>query len=188
MYRNQFQTTLTALIAVAALLFAGPAISQIYKTVDEDGNVVFTDIPPREDLQGAEQIVIENPNSFAIEEAIGPREEWVIEPEEGEEEVAFSYKSLLIASPTEDESLRENQGNVSIIAVANPRLQSGHRMRLVMDGASIQEGSQSRFDLENVDRGTHVVAAEIVDDSGNVLIRSTDTTFHLQRFRIPTPG
>lgn len=186
MYRNQIQTTLSALIAVAALLCAGPAISQIYKTVDEEGNVVFTDIPPREDTEGAQQIVVETPNSFAIEEAIGPREEWVVESEEGEEEVAFSYKSLTIASPTSDESIRENAGNVSIVAVSNPSLQSGHRMRLVMDGAAIKEGSQTRFDLENVDRGTHVIATEIVDDSGNVLIRSTDTTFHLQRFRIPT--
>jgi hypothetical protein len=187
MYRNQIQTILSALFAIAALTCAGPAISQIYKTVDEEGNVVFTDIPPREDTQDAEQIVVETPNSFAIEEAIGPREQWVVESEESDEEAAFFYKSLVIASPTADESIRENAGNVSIVAVANPRLQSGHRMRLVMNGTSIQEGSQTRFDLENVDRGTHVVATEIVDDSGNVLIRSTDTTFHLQRYRIPTP-
>jgi len=179
------QSVLTFLL-IFAFANAEAAESRIFKTVDEDGNVVFTDIPPRE-VDSGEQIVVETPNSFAIEEAIGPREDWVVEPSEEGEEVAFSYKSLVIASPTDDEAVRENAGNVSVVAVVNPRLQRGHRIRLMMDGQQIQEGIQSSFHLENVDRGTHNLTMEIIDDSGRVLISSGNTTFHLQRYRIPTP-
>ena len=177
---------LSAAVALLGLIFALPADARIYKTVDENGNIIFTDIPPRED-EPAEQIIVEQPNAFSIEEAIGPREQWVVEAEEAEPEASpFAYTSLNIASPEDDQAIRENAGNISIVAIPSPQLQPGHSIRLVMDGTPVQEGNQTRFDLENVDRGTHVVATEIVDDAGNVLIRSDDITFHMLRFRIPT--
>jgi hypothetical protein len=181
-------TILTLSSALLILVFglAQAGESRIYKTVDEHGNVVFTDIPPREE-EPAEQIIIEDPNSFAPEEADGPREQWIVEAEGEDTELIFSYQSLVIAAPEDDQAIRENAGNVSIVAVPSPRMLPGHRMRLLMDGQPVREGTQTRFDLENVDRGTHVIATEILDGDGNVLIRSDDITFHLQRYRIPTP-
>lgn len=182
------KTILAALLtlAISAATTADAAQSRIYKTVDAEGNVVFTDIPPREDTS-AEQIIIENPNSFKVEEALGPADQWIVEPSDAEE-VPFSYRSLNIASPADDETIRDNSGNVSVIAVTNPRLQSGHRLRLLMDGQPAQDGVQSQFDLQNVDRGSHSIALEIIDASGSVIKRSESSTFHLQRYRLPSGG
>lgn len=160
-----------------------PAQAEIYKTVDEDGNVVFTDIPPREDDENAEQIIIENPNSFAVEEAIPNADAWIVESEEGDaEEAPFRYDALQIVSPADDEPVRENAGNVTIVTNLSPRLQRGHVARLLMDGSVVQEGPQASFRLANVDRGTHTISVEIVDESGQVMIRSNPSTFHLLRF------
>lgn len=160
-----------------------PAQAEIFKTVDEDGNVVFTDIPPRENDENAEQIIIENPNSFAVDEAVPNADEWIVEPEEGDgEEPPFSYLTLEIVSPTDDEAVRDNAGNITIVTNLNPRLQRGHRVRLLMDGVLAQEGSQANFDLSNVDRGTHTITVEIVDENNQVLIRSGQSTFHMLRF------
>jgi hypothetical protein len=170
-----------ALGIIAALSL--PAQAEIYKTVDEQGNVVFTDIPPREDDENAEQIIIENPNSFAVEEAIPNADAWIVEPEEGEgEEPPFRYLALEIVSPADDEPIRENAGNITVITNLNPRLQRGHVARLLMDGDVVQEGPQASFSLANVDRGTHTISVEIVNESGEVLIRSGESTFHLLRF------
>ncbi|MEM8766484.1 MAG: DUF4124 domain-containing protein [Pseudomonadota bacterium] len=168
----------------AATVAAGEG--RIFRTVDEDGNVVFTDIPPREEVE-SEQIVVETPNSFAIDEAVPQeaRDLWVVETPEAGEEPTFRYTTLGVASPQDDEPIRENSGNISIIANVAPRLQSGHVMRLLMDGAVVQEGPQSTFNLANVDRGTHTIALEIVDENGRAMIRSDDSTFHMLRFRIP---
>ena len=160
-----------------------PAQAEIYRTVDENGNVVFTDIPPREDDENAEQIIIENPNSFAVEEAIPNTDAWIVEPEEGEEaEAPFRYQALEIVSPVDDEPVRENAGNITIVTNLNPRLQRGHVARLLMDGSVVQEGPRASFSLANVDRGTHTISVEIVDENGDVLIRSSDSTFHMLRF------
>lgn len=183
------RAVLTTIFLLLTFAHAGAAQSKIYKTVDEHGNVVFTDIPPRED-ESAEQIIVETPNSFAVEEALGPRDQWVVESDTAADETqepAFSYKSLEIKSPQDDEAIRENMGNVTVVGVASPRLQRGHSIRLLMDGQPLQEGKQSQFALEEVDRGTHSLALEIIDDRGQVLIRSDDSIFHLQRYRIPTP-
>jgi len=172
-----------ATILLLAFTHAGAAQSKIYKTVDEHGNVVFTDIPPRDNETG-EQIIVENPNSFATDEALGPREQWIVDEEDGTsalEDAPFSYQSLEIKFPQPDEPVRENAGNITIVAVANPRLQLDHRMRLLMDGQPVQEGRQSQFSLENVDRGTHTIATEILDGRGNILIRSPASTFHMLR-------
>ncbi len=182
--QNVLQTQLRALLALSVIAALGlPAQAEIYKTVDEHGNVVFTDIPPREDDENAEQIIIENPNSFAVDEAIPNANEWIVESEEGEEEEPpFSYLALEIVSPADDEPVRENAGNITIVTNVNPRLQRGHVARLLMDGTVVQEGSRASFDLANVDRGTHTITVEIVDESGQVLIRSNQSTFHMLRY------
>ena len=103
--------------------------------------------------------------------------------EEGEgEEPPFRYLALEIVSPADDEPIRENAGNITVITNLNPRLQRGHVARLLMDGDVVQEGPQASFSLANVDRGTHTISVEIVNESGEVLIRSGESTFHLLRF------
>ena len=167
-----------------AAIQAEAASGRIYRTVDENGNVVFTDVPPRED-EPAEQVVIETPNTFASEDAVPEADAWVVEDADEE---PFSYNTLSIASPPDDEPLRENAGNVTIVANVNPKLQPGHIMRLLLDGGVAREGPQTSFQLTDVDRGTHKVVLEIVDRDGTVLKRSDPSTFHLQRIAItPAP-
>jgi hypothetical protein len=179
--------SLTGTLALICLIPGAAAAGEnrIYKTVDADGNVVFTDIPPREDDQNAEQIIVEQPNSFAVGEAIPSSDQWIVEPgQTAGEEPPFRYNTLSIVSPADDEPVRENAGNVTIVSNVSPRLQSGHVIRLLMDGAVAQEGAQGTFNLANVDRGTHTIALEILDSNGNVLIRSDNSTFHLLRYAI----
>ena len=153
----------------------GAAESKIYRTVDKDGNVVFTDIAPKID-EPNDTVELQNTNSFAVEEALGQRQEWVVEGAGSEgaesEEVGSNYTALVIQSPTNDETIRENTGNLTVVAVLTPEIRPGHRIRLLLDGAVVSESSQAIFDLQNIDRGTHTLTTELVDQSGKVLISS----------------
>jgi hypothetical protein len=170
-----------ALILLFSVTLALAASSRIYRTVDEDGNVVFTDIPPREG-ETAEQIIVTTPNTFDSEQVLGPREEWVVEPEDEVEEQTFSYSSLIVRSPVNDAPIRENAGNITIVSVASPTLRLGHKMRLMIDGQLVEEGNRAEFSLTNVDRGTHWVVMEIYDADGELLIRSEPSSFHMLRY------
>lgn len=169
-------------LSFVTLAATSDAASRIYKTVDENGNVVFTDIPPKEGESG-QAIAVETPNTFQPEQP-ETREQWIVEPDEEAAEDEFVYNSIIITSPTNDQAVRENAGNVTIATQVEPELQIGHHIRIVMDDTPEQAGPQTVFTLPNVDRGTHTLLAQVVDDAGNVLLTSSPVVFHLQRVSI----
>jgi len=185
------------LIISASMLAASSqaAGSRIYKTVDEDGNVVFTDVPPKEG-EKSQAVAVETPNTFDPAPGTAEtRDAWNIDQSaDAEQTDSVGYQSAAIVSPSDDSSVRENAGNVSVVAELEPELQPGHKVRLMLDGKPEQEGRQTAFMLLNVDRGTHSANIEVVDASGNVLIVSEPITFTLQRYSIlnappkPTPA
>lgn len=188
---NDYLKNILALMLTTLLvcLSAGSdAASRIYRTVDEDGNVIFTDVPPKEGESG-EAIAVERPNTFQPA-ASESREEWIVDSDgENADEAAFNYNAVTITSPTHDQAVRENAGNVTVVAEVEPELQIGHHIRIVMDDTPEQTGPQTVFTLPNVDRGTHTLLAQVVDDAGNVLLTSSPVVFHLQRVAAaPRPG
>ena len=118
-----------------------------------------------------------------MEEAIPNADAWIVEPEAGEaEEAPFRYQALEIVSPADDEPVRENAGNITIVTNLNPAPAARSRGPAADGWQCGQEGQQASFSLANVDRGTHTISVEIVDESGEVLIRSEESTFHMLRF------
>jgi len=174
---------LTIAVCLAIILpLGGSALAQqIYRTVDEDGNVVFSDVPPSPSQQG-EAVNVAPMNTFsapAIEAS---------ESSESTDSAEAIYRYLEITSPGNEESIRDNAGNVTITAAIEPRLRRSHRMVLVMDQNPteiVAEGSE--FVLRNVDRGTHTVSVRVLDRAGVVQVESEARTFHMLRYRLPTP-
>jgi hypothetical protein len=184
--------------ALALSVAGAEAASRIYRTVDENGNVVFTDVPPRPEQPG-EAVELETGNSFtppprttpAAGESGVPLEDWLDggdgaaegEPQgvEEAEQTTVNYQSLQITSPAHDAAVRENAGNVTIAAAIQPSLATGHVMQVFLDGQLRQQGHATTFQLVNLDRGTHNVQVRVVDQTGSQLISSEPSVFHLQR-------
>lgn len=182
----------TRLLGVALLIGLGAAsveaATRIYRTVDEDGNVVFTDVPPRDAEQEA-AVDVNAPNSFTpppVERETRSVSEWLgndadAPADPGEEAAPLSYQSLRVAAPANDEGIRENAGNVTVTAAIEPQLATGHAIQVYLDGQLRQSGHATSFQLVNVDRGTHSLQLRVVDASGNTVIASEPSVFHLQR-------
>ena len=153
--------------------------ARVYKTVDEEGNVIYTDVPPKQD---SKRITIDTPNVFnpALPTVAPPPADE--EPVE-EEKPAVSYKLLRIVSPKDDEGVRENAGNINVTVNSNPNvdIDNGHSLEILVDGAVHASGTATSFELSSVDRGTHTLTARIVDANGNVLISADTITFHMLR-------
>lgn len=181
---------LFGVVSTPALLLSAQATAgtTIYKTVDENGNVVFTDTPPRVDGP-SETISLPAPNSFDPAEAgteASSRQLWIVDPDAEDEISGTFYAGLTIATPVDDENIRENAGNVTVsVDLEPPNLQPGHRIRLLLDGTPTGgTNTTGSFALTNVDRGTHSLKAEIVDDAGQVVFTGPSSTFHLQRYSV----
>ncbi len=178
MHRNTLLTVSIWLCALAAVTTANAA--QVYKTVDKDGNVVFTDVPPKGDA-AAERISVTPVNTADLGGIPAATED-----NDGDPMDEFAYESVDILSPQDDEAVRGNVGDVPVDIDVYPALQDGHSVRLMLDGVAVLTGRETSYLLTEVERGTHTLALEVIDGDGNLLIASAPTTFHLQRYAIPT--
>lgn len=185
----------TLLLTAAAVLLnasADAAGTKIYRTVDENGNVVFTDVPPKDGEPGA-AVDLDQPNSFTPESAPEQArrdgtslESWLGEEAPAEDEdpgtsSSAGYSGVTIVSPANDASIRDNAGNLTVVAAVEPELRADHRLQLFLDGALRTTSDTPTFQLANVDRGTHAVEVRIVDEAGATLAASQPATFHLHR-------
>lgn len=140
----------------------------VYKTVDEDGNIIFTDKSSEnaEEIRIDELQTIDNPNPAKYKTS----------PKQPKKDPG--YNSITVTKPVNGEGIRSNNGNVSISVSIEPALKPGHKITISMDGKEI--GSGSSVSLQNVDRGTHSVSASVADGAGKKLI-STSSSFSLLR-------
>ena len=160
------------LICLLALLsaFSVPA-ETVYKSVDEEGNVTFSDQPGANSqaLELNPPPAIKNPNRPAYQPPPGKPER-----------PAAAYRSLAITSPANDQGLRSNNGDFNISVSLSPPLKPGHRIIITLDGREIANGVSARATVKNADRGAHSLGARVVDAAGRTLI-STSSSFHLLR-------
>ena len=187
---NRYLLALTPVI-VASFLFAGSVHAEIYKTVDADGNVVFTDVPPKDQTKA---VVLEIQNTYTPEASAAPQQNSerpgdARDEEPEEEPAAVLYDHIAIVAPQHDAPVRENTGNVTVVVTSNPALDSsrGHSMQILVDGQIAASGQSNSVALTNLDRGTHQLTAQIVDGNGQVVVSSSPITFHMMRYSALKP-
>ena len=172
-------------ISFAGLLLVGIAPTlqaAIYKTVDKEGNVVYTDVPPK---QSSAAMDVDRGNTYiAAEAAADDAAQFEALAETGDQQqAATSYSELSITAPNHDQAVRENAGNLAVTVASLPALDAalGHQVQILLDGQKAATGG-ARVSLTNIDRGTHSLTAQIIDTSGEVLISSAPVTFHMLRY------
>lgn len=162
-----------------------PASGEIYKTVDAEGNVEFSDVPPPPSESG-EPVNVQPLNTFQPEAA--PDAEKPAEPATPDVPEVPSYDALSILSPADDETVRENAGNVTVAVTLTPPLRAGDQLVLYMDGNRLPDTAQGQsFYLQNVDRGAHTMGVRVVNAQGDVVAESPPSTFYLQRVSVNSP-
>lgn len=170
------------LMLFSLLLVAALAQAQMYRWVDDEGNVQFSDTPPPEGTS-AERMEVPKPSvveTYKPPKAAGDTGSQTEGDTQEASDKAPRYR-LAITSPADDQAVRENAGNVTVTVDLKPALQTGHQLRLYLDGNRLDNGgTRTSVQLTNVPRGTHTLRAEVVDGSGKVLRRTT-STFHLLR-------
>jgi hypothetical protein len=92
------------------------------------------------------------------------------------------YDLLEVSTPTEGETIRNNEGKVTVGLRLEPTLRQGDVIELFLDGEKIPgELSTTGATLSNLNRGSHSLKARVIDASGQELISSQPVTFYLRR-------
>ena len=165
---------------VLLLLLALPAAAQIYKYTDANGNTAYSNQPP--DGVPAQAVELPPLNSIELQ---GPNNPNTPTSPAISEEPRNAYQTLELTDTPTEEALRANNGTFTVGVRAQPRLQSPHRFRLLLDGQPYgQPTNVPRLQLVNIDRGEHSLAVQVID--GDTVVQQSETvTFTVQRVHRP---
>ena len=169
-----------AVLAATLLVWTTGLSAAIYKSVDAQGNIVYTDEP----------VGNGKPLDLPPLSTIPPPKYKPSQPSAKPGDSGSVYTKISIVSPTEEQTLRDNTGAVPVSAGLEPALNTaaGHRFQFYLDGQTQGEPTKSsQIVIANVDRGAHNVAVAVVDAKGNEVTRSNPVLFHLHRQSINFP-
>lgn len=160
-------------IALCLLMMTSQgALADVYTYIDAEGNRVFTDQPRR----NAKKVDVAPSNNMAVPIKKSPK------PTQQTLPPLFVYQLLRILAPEPDATIRDMQGNLIVTVTNDPELQPGHNYRLLLDGTPYgKQGRSPVFPMTNIDRGTHQLSIEIVDQFGRVAERTPNQPFHMYR-------
>ena len=77
-------------------------------------------------------------------------------------------------------SLRNIEATLNVTLALTPALKPGHQVRVYFDGTPQMVGGTS-FQLDEVYRGVHNLQAEVIDETGKLIIRSRPSRFYVQQ-------
>ncbi|MFW0753139.1 DUF4124 domain-containing protein [Pseudomonas sp. H11T01] len=162
------------------LLIALPAAAQIYKYTDAAGNTAYSNQPP----DGAKAQPVELPPLNSVQRQPPSKPAPPVEAG-SREQPRSAYEVLELTGLPSEEALRANNGTFTVDVLLQPRLQGGHRLRLLLDGQPYgQPSNVPRLQLVDIDRGEHSLAVQVLDGD-SVVQQSPTATFTVQRVHTP---
>ncbi len=179
-YMNKFALLLSLILTSTC---PTTVFAEMYKWIDEDGNISYSDQPP---YKGAQTLT---PPTISTTPAVKtpPKTASQKEKENEENKNATKYSYFKITSPENDATIRDNNGNFSISMNSKPALDTaaGHYISILIDGKAVKKQSSTSASFSNIDRGTHKISAQI-KNRNNTVVRSANTiTIHLHRQVVP---
>ncbi|MCG8392990.1 MAG: DUF4124 domain-containing protein [Pseudomonadales bacterium] len=149
--------------------------SRIYRVVDENGNVVFTDHPGKDAT--SEEVKLKKTNTVPVERVEMP--EQLLESEEEEDGTGApsgGYSRLVIDSPEPGETLRNPSEPVPVQVTLTPSLKGDDKLVLFDNGAP-----QPAMQLEAPERGAHSLVVKVVGADGQVKMVSAAVEVFVHR-------
>lgn len=163
------------IILVATSIYAGT--SQIYKWTDDNGNVHFSD----KTQPGA--VVVELPKAQTFSPPTSPKNIQSSNPIS--DSTLTHYDKVTIVQPEDQATIRNAQGVISVILAFKPKLRGEDKVQMILDGSPLGFPQAANvFALQDINRGSHTLAAQIVDMDGNVLNTSELITIYMMPPRV----
>ncbi len=177
-FRNRVMKVIVFLLLMTTICASN---AQIYKWVDSQGGVHFSDTPHA----GAQIITLpdENNSSSPSPSKTSP------EPNELQDQssvkLKHSYTQIGIVQPESGATIRNNQGFVTVTAQTEPDLYPGDKLQLLYDNAVLGEPQKNPvFEINGMYRGSHTLAVQVIDEDGNVIDSSDPITIYVFRPRV----
>ncbi|MDN6319326.1 MAG: DUF4124 domain-containing protein [Marinobacter sp.] len=157
------------------LLIAGPVTAEVYRNVDAQGNVTFSDEPSK----GAETVKVKPVTTVTL-----PKPKNVRETDKLREDVKREgsvYESVSFTHPEDEQAFHSGSGDVRFEMRSTPGLESGHKYEVTLDGQPVGQSTSGTVTVNNVYRGTHEAGIHIVDSNGVQIKTGSPVRFTVHR-------
>ncbi|MGK0248529.1 MAG: hypothetical protein ACI910_001261 [Oleispira sp.] len=140
----------TIIVSLTTLLLCLPVstnATDVFITIDEEGNRIFSDIPSKEsrthkikEISTVPAVKVQRTTATAIDN----------------KDFDTQYQQLTILNPINESTLtRDKLGNFVVSAQLSPALSENDEAVLLFDGLEISVGNQLNWQINSADRGTH---------------------------------
>ena len=173
------------LLILAGLLLPLVAVPQeIYRWVDKDGIVHYSDQPGSPD---AELVSVSAPNAYESDSS--GDSDTAAPSYEGPDDDADApvYDSLAIVSPTPDQVFFGSDATVNVVAQLGGELQPDHALMFFVNGSLRTAEDGLGLTLAGLPRGSHFLRAVVFDSNREAVISSQQVTFHVRQASIQNP-
>lgn len=178
---------LLAIFVLAAPMSSRTALAQdIYKTIDENGNTVYTDQKPSEDAVPVKlkELTVVDPVELGNEQLVAG------EAEAGGDTHAMPDFGLRIVSPENEQTIWNTAYVLSVQVATDQELPPELRLAYMVDGEVRSTTRATSVELEEVYRGEHQLSVELRTADGRTLDRAGPVTFFMRQHsrQHPNPG
>lgn len=162
------------ILLILLLILPGLAAAEIYRWVDEDGVVHYSDRP------AADAEKVELPDLQRMDTVSAP-----VEAQDTEAET--TTPEVRIEAPESEQTFRDPRGLVPVAVSLSRDLAPGQRLVYYLDGEAVGEPTRNRsLQLEGVTRGEHRLSVAVTAD-GEEIARSTPVTFFMHQPSATSP-
>lgn len=159
-----------SLMAISLSSLAGS--TKLYKYVDKNGNVHYSDEPRK----GAKQIQVEDIPTIKMKTP--DYKPMVLGETEEERQIKKSLEEniykIKLTEPTNEGVVRNNAGIVNLKATISPQLDKAHTVRFFLDGSPVSTDPKAlSVTVENVTYGEHSAYMVVFDRNGSLIVQKT---------------
>lgn len=165
---------LIGLGALTGVVSAG----EIYRYVDEQGRVHYTDEPPAQYERKAEALDLDGVQTYR-----GARVQTEPRAPRREADQVLGYERVQLLRPSSEQTIRDASHTLTVSVQLVPPLRTklGHRLQFFLDGQPAGRPTSSTSQtLTEVYRGTHTVQAVVVDASGRQIAQTESRTVYMK--------
>ena len=150
---------------------------KIYKWIDKEGRVHYSDIPQRNAV-----IILAQDHKKLADVTV----KTLKAPEVVPQKIKTEDNILTIEKPNDQETLQNTGGELMIFFSSSKPLAQGEQWQVLLDGQKAGEPQTSNnVTLQNIDRGEHTLQIHTIDTHGKVLASSAITTFYMHQTAKP---
>jgi hypothetical protein len=178
-------------ITLVAFAASGKLAAQVYKIVDENGNVTYTDEPPNDgtpemvlpelsviesDYQPETAAGTQDPNAIGTGEEAAAEEETALTPRE----LRAMYRDFQVLVPQPDQTFWGTANVVVVSWGAGAPFEDGMSVTVVVNGQNYDAEPSGNLPV-TLDRGEHEVYAVLQDERGRRIATSETVRFYVKQ-------